>query len=174
MLSTTVNSPTQAVARLKIAGDAPLGFRDLKVTTGAETAALLDGFAITARPAGPTPTPTPSPTPTPPPGGGPPPACTARVSVAKVRVTHRKLSVRGSASCLARVEVAISRAAAHHRCRFVTKLGRLGKPRRCSKPVFVAARGVASWRLATKALPPGRYRIRVRSGPVKTVRIRRA
>ena len=38
-----------AVARLRIADDAPLGFRDLKVTTGAENAALLDGFEVTAR-----------------------------------------------------------------------------------------------------------------------------
>ena len=47
VLSTTVTSPTAAVARLRIAPDAPLGFRDLKLTTRAEEAALLDGFEIT-------------------------------------------------------------------------------------------------------------------------------
>lgn len=47
VLPTTVSSPTSVVARLKIAGDAPLGFRDLKVTTAAQHAALLDGFEVT-------------------------------------------------------------------------------------------------------------------------------
>jgi hypothetical protein len=97
----------------------------------------------------------------------------ARAAIAKVRVHKRKLRLRGSASCVARVDVAISRAAAHHRCRFVTRHGKLGRARSCSKPVFVAARGVASWQLTTKALPPGRYTVRLRTGATKKVRIRR-
>ena len=47
VLSTTVNSPTSLVARLRIAADAPLGFRDVIVSTGAENAALLNGFEVT-------------------------------------------------------------------------------------------------------------------------------
>jgi hypothetical protein len=180
VLSTKVSSPTKAVARLKLASDAPLGFRDLRVTTGAETAALLDGFEVRPQPGvQPTPTParTPAPTPGPgpPQGGQPPPACgAARATLARPRVKKRALRLRGTAACVARVQVSISRPAARHRCRFVTARGRLGTPRRCSKRVFVAAKGVASWQLATKKLPAGRYTIRVRPGSLtRTVRIRR-
>ena len=166
VLSTTVSSPSKAVARLELAPDAPLGFRDIRVTTGAETAALLDGFQVRPQPVV---IPTPTPTPPPRPGGGggppPPPACgAARATLAKPRVKKRTLRLRGTAACVARVRVAISRPAAHRRCRFVTARGKLGKARRCSKPVLVTARGVASWRLSTKALPAGRYTIRVRPG----------
>lgn len=45
---TTVTSPTSAEANITIAPDAPLGFRDVFVTTGDEVAALLSGFNVTA------------------------------------------------------------------------------------------------------------------------------
>ena len=42
----TVTSPTNAVANITIAADAPLGFRDVFVTTGSEVAALLSGLQV--------------------------------------------------------------------------------------------------------------------------------
>ncbi len=48
VLSTTVSSSTTALAEIGIAADAALGFRDAFVTTGDESAALLDGFQIVA------------------------------------------------------------------------------------------------------------------------------
>jgi hypothetical protein len=65
-----------------------------------------------------------------------------------------------------RVKVAISRAAAGGRCRFVTDNGTLSSPRSCSKPIrLLAARGHAhgatvAWRLVDVAsLPPGQYSV---------------
>ncbi|MFK5970623.1 MAG: Calx-beta domain-containing protein [Candidatus Marithrix sp.] len=46
ILSTTVISPTQAIAEIEIADNALLGVRDVYITTGAEIATKLDGFAI--------------------------------------------------------------------------------------------------------------------------------
>ncbi len=184
VLSTTVSSPTAAVARLRIAGDAPLGFRDLKVTTGAQDAALLDGFEV--RPVAPAPAPPP---PAPSAGAGAsssprPGTCAdrARPSAALlpgkqgVRSTHGKLSLRGRASdrgcvaaisvagAVARVEVAISRAASRKRCRFVAAAGRLTSARSCSKPVWLKAKGTTRWSLSLKRrLPRGTYRIQVRA-----------
>jgi Quinohemoprotein amine dehydrogenase, alpha subunit domain III len=188
VLSTTVSGPASAVAHLKIAAGAPLGFRDLKVTTGAEDAALLDGFEVTpAAASAPTPTPAgPGPAP---PGGGPVPTrppgvCSDRARPAAsflkgrqgVRAQRRRLRLRGRASdngCVAtisvlgrvaRVEVAISRTASRRRCRFVTGAGRLTGARRCSKPVFLKAKGTTRWTLSTKRrLPPGTYTIQVRA-----------
>jgi Quinohemoprotein amine dehydrogenase, alpha subunit domain III len=197
VLSTTVSSPTSAVARLKIAGAAPLGFRDLKVTTGAQDAALLNGFEV--KPAAPVvskPTPTPTPTagasgaPPPaggPPGTGPPSTCSDRsrpsASFLKgkqgVRAKHGRLRLRGRASdkgCaaavsveggVARVEVAISRAASRHRCRFVARSGKLTSARSCSKPVLLKAKGTTKWSLSTKRrLPRGTYTIQLRARDV--------
>ncbi|MEA2135540.1 MAG: hypothetical protein QOC68_3449 [Solirubrobacteraceae bacterium] len=190
VLSTTVSSPTSAVARLRLAGDAPLGFRDLKVTTGAEDAALLNGFEV--KPAAPvvtTPTPTPTPTgpatgPGGPSGSGSPGTCSDRsrpsVSFLRgkqgVRAKRGSLRVRGSASdagCaavisvtggVARVEVAISRKAGRNRCRFVARNGRLTGARSCSKPVWLRAKGTTSWTLSTKRrLPRGTYTIQLRA-----------
>jgi hypothetical protein len=188
VLSTTVSSPTSAVARLRLAGDAPLGFRDLKVTTGAEDAALLNGFEV--KPAAPVVT-TPTPTPAGPatgPGGpsgsGSPGTCSDRsrpsVSFLRgkqgVRAKRGSLRVRGSASdagCaavisvtggVARVEVAISRKAGRNRCRFVARNGRLTGARSCSKPVWLRAKGTTSWTLSTKRrLPRGTYTIQLRA-----------
>src|SRR5262249_27969700 len=46
--STKVTSPTSATANITIALGASPGFRDVRVTTGGETAALLNGFEVQA------------------------------------------------------------------------------------------------------------------------------
>jgi hypothetical protein len=180
VVSTTVSSPTSVVARLKIAGNAPLGFRDLKVTAGAQDASLLDGFEVTAVPQAPT---------------GPAPAASAssasgrpstrsdrsRPTAALLKgkrgasATHGKLLLHGRASdtgCVAaisvagkvvRVEVAISRKSGR-KCRFLTAAGGLTKARSCSKPVWLKAKGTTAWTFATKRrLPRGTYAIQVRA-----------
>jgi hypothetical protein len=171
VLSTTVQSPTAATARLRIAPDAPLGFRDLKVTTGVEDAALLDGFEVrpvAAQQGG---------------GGAGPTTCsdTARPQASFLKgkkgagAKKRKLSLHGRASdagCVAqiavagkvaRVEVAISRKAGK-KCRFVAANGKLGKARGCSKPVFLKAKGTTTWSLSLKRkLPRGSYTVLVRA-----------
>jgi Matrixin len=182
VLSTTVSSPTSVVARLKIAGDAPLGFRDLKVTTAAQNAALLDGFEITPVPVATGPTPTLA-------GGGAsssglPSRCSDRSRPSAsllqgrqgVRAKHGRLSLRGRASdkgcvaaisvrgAVARVEVAISRTAGKRRCRFVAAGGKLTAARSCSRPVWLKAKGTTHWSLSTKRrLPRGTYTIQVRA-----------
>ena len=183
VLSTTVSSPTSAVARLRIAPDAALGFHDLKVTTGVEEAALVDGFEVRApASAG---------------GGGATPAPSVGSSGASARpstcsdraqpraallkgkkgasVKHGKPTLHGRASdtgCsaaiavagrVARVEVAISRKAGR-KCRFVAAGGKLAKAHSCSKPVWLRAKGTASWSLALpRRLPRGSYTILVRA-----------
>lgn len=52
--NTTVTSPTAAVTNITIAVNATLGFRDVSMTTGSQTAVVLNGFRVT-----PAPTPTP-------------------------------------------------------------------------------------------------------------------
>jgi hypothetical protein len=175
VLSSAVHSPASLTARLRIARDAPLGFRDLRVTTGAENAILLNGFAVT--PALPVvSTPTPAPVTTPPPGG-PGAVCAdtsrPRASLLKGRkgasAKQRKLSLHGRAAdagCggrLARVEVALSRKAGR-KCRFVAANGKLTKARKCTKPQFLRAKGTTRWSLTLKRkLPKGRYAILVRA-----------
>jgi len=62
---------------------------------------------------------------------------------------------------VARVFVIVYRPAAHGRCRFLQRDGRLSAPRSCRRSTMLAARGTTHWslRLAV-ALPPGRYVIR--------------
>ena len=48
VLSTTVTSPSTLTAEIEIVGDAPVGSRDVRVTTGAEVAVLLGGFFVTS------------------------------------------------------------------------------------------------------------------------------
>ncbi len=181
VLSTTVSSPTSAVARLKIAAGAPLGFRDLKVTTGAQDAALLDGFEVTpAAAATPEPTATvvvpqstPPASPGPGPGPGPSP-CTDRsppsAAFASVLAKQRRIVLRGrasdagcAASAVARVELAISRTAPKHRCRFVAANGKLTAARACSRPVWLKAKGTAAWSFTSAKLPRATYALQVRA-----------
>jgi hypothetical protein len=164
-----VGSPTAAVARVHVAPGAALGLRDVIVTTGGEAAAKVDGFTVTRAPPAPPP---PGPPGGSPGGGGPPATCadasppTAKLS--KATAKQRKLRLRGRASdqgcsSLARVEVAISRKAGR-RCRFVAAAGMLTKTRKCSKRVFLRAKGTATWTLRVKRkLPRGRYAIAVRA-----------
>lgn len=121
------------------------------------------------------------------PGGGVPgavpplPACDEDVRPAAsllkdtkgVKLARRRLTVRGRAvgtACrpVARVEVAISRTVrikGRKRCRFVTSAaGKLGRPRACTRPVRIRAKGKTTWRLVLKRkLPPGRYTLQVRA-----------
>ena len=175
VLSTTVQSPSVAVARLAIAHDAPLGFRNVTVATGVQDATLIDGFEVRPAPV-PAATPTPSATPTPTPTAGPPPPpCTAhsapRAELGRVAAKKGKLTIAGRAGetgcgarAIARVEVAVSRAAGRGKCRFVAANGKLGKARACSKPVFLRAKGTKAWSLSLKRkLAPGRYTILARA-----------
>jgi hypothetical protein len=164
VLSTTVHSPTSATARLRIAPGAPLGFRDLRVTTGVEAAALLDGFEVT--PVGTQQ------------GGGGQPACTDTTQPAAsflkgrkgAAAKQRKLALHGRASdtgcgagTVARVEVAIARKVGK-KCRFVTAGGKLGKARGCSRPLFLKAKGTTAWSLRLKRkLPRASYTVLVRA-----------
>ncbi|HTU86574.1 MAG TPA: CocE/NonD family hydrolase [Solirubrobacteraceae bacterium] len=62
---------------------------------------------------------------------------------------------------LAHVYVMIYRTAAHGRCRFVQRNGKLSRPRSCLRPIEFRARGTSRWTLRlTVPLPAGRYTIR--------------
>jgi hypothetical protein len=183
VLSTTVTSPTAVVARLRIAGDAPLGFRDVRVTTAAQSAALLDGFEVTPIPAAAAAAAPPAQGASGAASSGQPGTCSdrARPSAAflagrqGLRAQQGRLRLRGRASdkgcvaaisvagAVARVEVAISRAAGR-RCRFVAAGGKLTTAGSCSKPVWLKTKGTTSWSLTTKRrLPRGTYTIQLRS-----------
>jgi Carboxypeptidase regulatory-like domain/Quinohemoprotein amine dehydrogenase, alpha subunit domain III len=174
LVSAAVSGPTSLVARFAVASNAPLGFRDLRVTTGAEHAVLPDGFEVRPVPGGGRPGG----------GGGPPGTCTDRSRPAAkflkgskgVHAVRRTLHLRGRATdqgCaaaipvagkVARVEVAISRSAGGRRCSFVAPNGRLGRSRRCSKPTWLKARGTTTWALDTRRrLPRAVYTLQVRS-----------
>ena len=66
------------------------------------------------------------------------------------------------------------------RCRYLSRKGTLGAARRCTKPVFLTARGTKSWRLELRgAFAPGTYAVSVRAtdsagnrGPTKTATLR--
>ena len=128
VLSTTVESQTSVRARVRIASDAPLGFRDMKVTTGAVSAVLLDGFEITPVPQPPAATPTAAPVPV------PAPACVDRTaptaSFSSLKAKKQRLLIRGRATdagcagAVVRVELAIARKAGS-KCRFVAANGKL-------------------------------------------------
>jgi hypothetical protein len=63
-----------------------------------------------------------------------------------------------------RVTVAVWRAQAHRRCRFVTPTGTLTTPRDCGRPLLLLARGTSRWSLRVRLhIPPGRYRAVVRA-----------
>jgi len=72
------------------------------------------------------------------------------------------------------VSVSISRAASHRRCRFLTRSGRLSRPRSCRRPVMLRARlhrsraRTVSWSVALRRrLPRGRYAVVVRAVDVR-------
>lgn len=46
VISTAVESATRIAANVSVAGDAALGFRDIRVTTGAEVAVLVNGMLV--------------------------------------------------------------------------------------------------------------------------------
>ena len=132
------------------------------MTTGAQAAALLDGFQVT--PAVPPPVP---PIATPAATATPAPTCVDRTApvarISSARVKKHKLQLRGRATdagCgggVARVEVAISRKAGS-KCRFIGAGGR----RSCAKPVFIKAAGTTTWSLTVK-LPRGSYTLQFRA-----------
>jgi hypothetical protein len=94
------------------------------------------------------------------------------------RIAARRIVLRGTASdrgCKATaktrkragkvgsVAVAVAREAGR-RCRFLGAGGRFGRARRCSRPVFLRARGTTAWRLERRGtFPTGTYRIVVRA-----------
>ncbi len=62
---------------------------------------------------------------------------------------------------LAKVYVMIYQPAAHGRCRFLERSGKLSRLRPCSRPIEFLARGTSHWSLRLRiAAPPGHYLIR--------------
>ncbi|MFP5361411.1 MAG: LVIVD repeat-containing protein [Thermoleophilia bacterium] len=60
-----------------------------------------------------------------------------------------------------KVSVAVARKSGS-RCRFLSRRGTFGRPRACSRPVYLRARGTRSWRLLLKgSFPAGTYRVSV-------------
>ena len=90
-------------------------------------------------------------------------------TIASARVRGRRLTIAGTAAdegCatgVARVQVAVARAARGGRCRFVKPDGRLSAPRSCRRPVLLPASGTTAW--SATARPPlrGRYRVTARA-----------
>jgi len=82
------------------------------------------------------------------------------------RFSRRRLVLRGTSGDrapkgllprLARVEVAVGRRVGK-RCVFVRSDGRFGRPRSCTRPTFLRAKGTTQWSFgARRALPAGRY-----------------
>ena len=70
---------------------------------------------------------------------------------------------RGCATGVARVQIAVARAAGRGRCRFVTRSGRLSGKRRCRRPVLITARGTKAWRMSARLPCRGAYRVTVRA-----------
>ncbi|HEX8745343.1 MAG TPA: M14 family zinc carboxypeptidase [Thermoleophilaceae bacterium] len=89
-------------------------------------------------------------------------------------VTRTRVSVRGRAGdygCrasggllqrrgqLARVLVAVARRSGRS-CRFLQRSGAFSKRRSCSKPLYLPAQGLKTWKLTVKGtLPPGSYQV---------------
>ena len=96
-------------------------------------------------------------------------ASAPRATIARARVFRRSLRVSGATAderCsagIARVEVAVARAAGPGRCRFVSARGRLSKPRRCRRPVLIRAAGTDAWSARVRLPRRGRYRLTARA-----------
>jgi hypothetical protein len=108
---------------------------------------------------------------------------TPRASVSRAsKVARRKIGLRGRAVAfrckggravrgkVKRVQVSVSRRAPGLKCRFLTRRGRLSKPRSCSRPVYLRARlgkvrpGKVPWTFSSKPhLARGRYTVAVRA-----------
>ncbi|TMK62493.1 MAG: hypothetical protein E6G53_13470 [Actinobacteria bacterium] len=97
-------------------------------------------------------------------------APTSRLNAGRagVKASRGRLQIRGTArdrGCagLARVSVTVA-LHSHHRCRFLKRSRRLGKPVKCRRIQWITARGTAHWRLLPRRrLPTGRYTIRTRA-----------
>ena len=99
----------------------------------------------------------------------------SRIARRRTRASRRGLAVFGTAAehrCagaaaaqrqrVSRVYVSIYRIAAHGRCRFLERGGKLSRARSCRRPLEFVARGTSRWSLRLRhALAPGRYVIRV-------------
>jgi hypothetical protein len=117
-------------------------------------------------------------------GGGGGGACIAsnspRTKLKRVRVRHRRATVRGTArdpGCakgIKRVQVAIAKHVVRERggkhrirgfaCRFASRKGRFGRPVKCSKKRFVRAKGTSKWVFRLKhRLRGGHYDVWARS-----------
>ncbi len=71
--------------------------------------------------------------------------------------------VRLSATILVAVLLA-GCASGRRKCRFVARGGRLTAARNCSKPLWLKAKGTASWSLdSARPLPRGSYSLQVRA-----------
>ena len=99
----------------------------------------------------------------------------SRIARRRTRASRRELDVFGTAAehhCpgaaaanrqrLARVYVMVYRTAAHGRCRFLGRAGKLSRARSCRRPLEFLARGSSRWSLRLRfPLAFGRYVIRV-------------
>ena len=99
----------------------------------------------------------------------------SRIARRRTRASRRGLDVFGTAAehhCpgaaaanrqrLARVYVMVYRTAAHGRCRFLGRAGKLSRARSCRRPLEFVARGTSRWSLRLRfPLAFGRYVIRV-------------
>lgn len=114
------------------------------------------------------------------PAGGTAPVGCSKPPTLAARANRRRhtLVIRGAArpsrcirtARLRDVRISLARpVGATGRCRFVTRRGRLTRPRSCRRPVFIRARGTSSWRLQLRRPPRGAYRLTVvlreRNGP---------
>ncbi|HEY8866086.1 MAG TPA: hypothetical protein VIM22_04075 [Solirubrobacteraceae bacterium] len=90
----------------------------------------------------------------------------ARTSRARVHVTHRRISARGTATDIGcgrprgrvrRIEIAVAERVGGG-CRFLGARGRLGRRVSCYHRTFLRARGTGRWRFSKRArLPRGHY-----------------
>jgi hypothetical protein len=65
---------------------------------------------------------------------------------------------------LKRVYVSVGKVLRGHRCRFLTRKGKLAKKRKCTRPILLRAKGTRHWRFSARArLPRGKYRVVVRA-----------
>ena len=108
--------------------------------------------------------------PTPPRTDGPR-GCRPGVALAGrgLRLTRRAVRLRGTSACTtARVQVAVARVQAG-RCAFLTKRARLRPAGRCTRPVWLRAKGREKWTFARRArLRRGSYSVWIRTAGAAT------